>query len=228
MMINLNNTSCEKYLQRMLKKSVFPDRILLSTGISLMIMMLWASAPALAQEAIQGEEPTPATVQEEKVPMERSFEEKPSRPGFFPSLKEKLKDADPFFRDTKVDLNLRTYYLLLSNYDASVNEALAYGGALSYKSGWLYDRFRVGDVVAVGIKATGALPAAAADMNKVIRHVFPAGEEGFDPAAAEDIPRTTKSKEQAEKNRRSCISQALAVVRSSIRTRKHPALDRDS
>lgn len=29
--------------------------------------------------------------------------------------------------------------------------------------------------------------ASAADMNKVIRHVFPAGEEGFDPAAAHDL-----------------------------------------
>ena len=29
--------------------------------------------------------------------------------------------------------------------------------------------------------------AVAADMNKVIRHVFPAGEEGFDPAAAHDL-----------------------------------------
>ena len=32
-----------------------------------------------------------------------------------------------------------------------------------------------------------SLDAAAADMNKVIRHVFPAGEEGFDPAAAHDL-----------------------------------------
>ena len=35
--------------------------------------------------------------------------------------------------------------------------------------------------------ALAAVPAAAADMNKVIRHVFPAGEEGFDPAAAHDL-----------------------------------------
>ncbi len=35
--------------------------------------------------------------------------------------------------------------------------------------------------------ALAAFPAAAADMNKVIRHVFPAGEEGFDPAAAHDL-----------------------------------------
>ena len=32
-----------------------------------------------------------------------------------------------------------------------------------------------------------SLPAVAADMNKVIRSVFPAGEEGFDPAAAHDL-----------------------------------------
>jgi oligopeptide transport system substrate-binding protein len=30
-------------------------------------------------------------------------------------------------------------------------------------------------------------PVAAADMNKVIHHVFPASEEGFDPAAAHDL-----------------------------------------
>ena len=35
--------------------------------------------------------------------------------------------------------------------------------------------------------ALAAAPAHAADMNKVIRHVFPVGEEGFDPAAAHDL-----------------------------------------
>jgi oligopeptide transport system substrate-binding protein len=32
-----------------------------------------------------------------------------------------------------------------------------------------------------------SLPVCAADMNKVIRHVFPAAESGFDPAAAHDL-----------------------------------------
>ena len=32
-----------------------------------------------------------------------------------------------------------------------------------------------------------ALPAAAADMNKVIRHVFPVAETGFDPQAVNDL-----------------------------------------
>jgi ABC-type transport system substrate-binding protein len=39
----------------------------------------------------------------------------------------------------------------------------------------------------LAVLALSAWPAFAADMNKVIRHVFPAGEEGFDPAAAHDL-----------------------------------------
>jgi oligopeptide transport system substrate-binding protein len=37
------------------------------------------------------------------------------------------------------------------------------------------------------VVALAAAPACAADMSKVIRHVFPVGEEGFDPAAAHDL-----------------------------------------
>ena len=37
------------------------------------------------------------------------------------------------------------------------------------------------------VLALAAAPAGAADMNKVIRHVFPVGEEGFDPAASSDL-----------------------------------------
>src|SRR5512137_777015 len=32
-----------------------------------------------------------------------------------------------------------------------------------------------------------ALPAAAADMNKVVNHVFPVAETGFDPQAVNDL-----------------------------------------
>jgi hypothetical protein len=42
--------------------------------------------------------------------------------------------------------------------------------------------------------ATVTPAALAADMNKVIRHVFPAGEEGFDPAAAHDLYSGTSSR----------------------------------
>ena len=44
-------------------------------------------------------------------------------------------------------------------------------------------------VVIAGVLALGALsqPASAADPNKVVRHVFPAAETGFDPAGAQDM-----------------------------------------
>ena len=42
-------------------------------------------------------------------------------------------------------------------------------------------------------------PVTAADMNKVIRHVFPAGEEGFDPAAAHDLYSGTVEQEIFER-----------------------------
>ena len=41
--------------------------------------------------------------------------------------------------------------------------------------------------LALALGATLSSSAGAADMNKVIRHVFPAGEEGFDPQAAHDL-----------------------------------------
>jgi len=101
-------------------------------------------SPSFAQEAISLEEPPPDSVHGITTPIERSFTERPPRPGFSPWLKDQLKDLPPFFRDTEIALNLRNYYFQNGNYDDSVNSAWTTGGALSYKSGWLLDRLRVG------------------------------------------------------------------------------------
>ncbi len=104
----------------------------------------------MAQEAISQEEPTPTTVDESVSPIERSFLEGIPRPGLFPKLKEELKDADPFFRDTKLDVNLRTFYFYRDNYPNTTpqtNEAWAIGGAFSYKSGWFLNHFGLGAVL---------------------------------------------------------------------------------
>jgi hypothetical protein len=63
------------------------------------------------------------------------------------SLKPQLETLPPFFRDTKVGLNLRMYYFDRENHLAppkSDNEALTLGGSLAYESGWLADLLRVG------------------------------------------------------------------------------------
>ena len=51
---------------------------------------------------------------------------------------------------------------------------------------FLHNLYRMTAAAAVAL-ALAAAPAGAADMNKVIRHVFPVGEEGFDPAASSDL-----------------------------------------
>ena len=51
-----------------------------------------------------------------------------------------------------------------------------------------FRRIRIFLALAAAAALAAVAPGAiAADMNKVIRHVFPAGEEGFDPAAAHDL-----------------------------------------
>ena len=108
------------------------------------LSLLLIAAPLRAEEAIDAEEPIPSSVDDVIGPMERMGEEKPGQAGLSPWLTEQLQDTPPFFRDTKVNLNLRTFYRRRSNYDASLTEAWALGGALSYRSGWLYDRLSVG------------------------------------------------------------------------------------
>ena len=110
-------------------------------------VLLWGPAPVLAQEAIYQEVPAPSSVEEVVTPMSRTFKEKKWLLGPFPWLKEKLKDTPAFFRDTKLDLHLRTYYFLQDNHGSQIKEAWAIGGALSYQSGWLLDHFSVGAVL---------------------------------------------------------------------------------
>ena len=78
--------------------------------------LLLIAAPLQAEEDIDVEEPIPSSVNGVTSPMGRMREEKPAQPAFYPWLKEKLQDTPLFFRDTKVNLNLRTFYRRRSNY----------------------------------------------------------------------------------------------------------------
>jgi hypothetical protein len=64
----------------------------------------------------------------------------------FPELRQGMEDLPPFFRDTRMNLHLRTYYFNQTSTDGKVQEALATGGWLDYRSGWLLDTFAVGAV----------------------------------------------------------------------------------
>jgi len=116
-------------------------------GVTVVVMVLWGSAPVLAQEYIRDVEPIPKSVDQVVTSFDQTFQEKPSPPGLFPGLTEKLKDAPPFLRDTKLNLNFRTYYFYRDQYEDSNSEAWALGGSLSYRSGWFLDHFGVGAVL---------------------------------------------------------------------------------
>jgi hypothetical protein len=102
--------------------------------------------PVWAQEYIRDEQRVPESVDQEVTPMELTFQEKAEIPRFFPWLKEQLKDTPAFFRDTKLNLNLRSFYFYRDKFDDSKSEAWALGGALSYESGYFLDHFKVGSV----------------------------------------------------------------------------------
>ena len=77
---------------------------------------------------------------------EPAASEQPWLRRWFPELRQGMDDLSPFFRDTRVDLHLRTYYFNQTNPNGSAQEALATGGWLAYQSGWLLDTFAVGAV----------------------------------------------------------------------------------
>ena len=112
-------------------------------SVSLLIALTALSevgTSAWAQEAISQETPTPSSVGEIINPMDRSFETKPPR-------EEPAKPTHPFFKNQKLDLNLRTYYLYRDKFDDSLSEAWTLGAALAYKSGYLLDHFALGAAV---------------------------------------------------------------------------------
>jgi hypothetical protein len=119
------------------RRSASKRILFLAAGFGLLFMLLGGSATVLAQEAVSQETPTPSSVDEILNPMDRAFEKKPPR-------EEPEKPVHPFLRDQKLDLNVRTYYLYKDKYDDSRSEAWAVGGALRYKSGYLFDRLALG------------------------------------------------------------------------------------
>src|SRR5512143_1437498 len=105
----------------------------LAAGIGLLFMLLGGSPPVLAEEASE-DRPTPSSVDEVTNPMDRTFEKAPPK-------EEPAKPTHPFFKDQRLDLNLRTFYKYNDKFDNSLSEAWALGGALNYKSGYLLDHF---------------------------------------------------------------------------------------
>jgi outer membrane porin, OprD family len=62
----------------------------------------------------------------------------------FVPAKQAISTLPPFLGDTDLKLHVRSYYFNRTNPDATVNEAYALGGWITYQSGWLFDTFAMG------------------------------------------------------------------------------------
>jgi hypothetical protein len=113
-------------------------------------LVLWLAAIAFAPgaraaapEYIATDQPAPASVEDERSPMEEAYPDEVTVPSVFPRLKKRLETAAPFWRDTQLLLQPRIYYFDREREIVHDSEALAYGGRLAYNSGWWRDRLKL-------------------------------------------------------------------------------------
>lgn len=104
------------------------------------------STYAAQPDYILQEEEVPSSAEEIRGPLFSGFFKKRFKGPFFPRLKELLKDQHPFLRDTQLEFHSRTYDFdrdRSGTFDpdgSNDSRALATGGSLSYRSGFLFDR----------------------------------------------------------------------------------------
>lgn len=138
--------------RRTLHKDISP-RVL----AALVLALLVAASGQWAHVAAEDAPPPPP-----RPPLERLFE----------PLKQEMKDLPPFLRDTDLKAHFRTYYFYRTKPDDTINEALATGGWLGYRSGWLFDTFSIGGTI------YGSAPLYAPDDRDGTLLLKP-GQEGY-------------------------------------------------
>jgi hypothetical protein len=132
------------------------------------LLALLASTPgAWAGQEQVNEGVAPESAQQASTPLERAFEKVPGGlqlNAVTDWARKQLQDTPAFIRDTQLTLKPRTYFFYQDKTTQTptdpsecisgeaqctasthaIEEAWAIGGSLEYKSGWLYDHFRVG------------------------------------------------------------------------------------
>jgi hypothetical protein len=105
--------------------------------------------------------PIPATPEESLTAIQRSFRLPEAPPlTLFPKMREEMKDAPAFLRDSRVDFNIRSYYrdnVETSPTKTTVNEAWAGGGAGSVN----FETGRIFDVISGGFTLYTSFPIYA-------------------------------------------------------------------
>jgi hypothetical protein len=111
------------------------------------VLLALAASSAGAQEVNRGEAPTPDSVEDLGGAIEQGFEEEEVDDPRFPALNRAIAALPPFLRDTELRFLARTYYWDHWRTDNTEGLAWAIGGAVEYRSGWLFDALRIGAAV---------------------------------------------------------------------------------
>jgi hypothetical protein len=94
---------------------------------------------------IAEENPSDDSVREERGPLEYlQPKEDPKPPSVFPELERKIQHLPPFWRDTTLNVHIRSYYFGSDTAETGKKEAWTLGGWLAYESGWWKDRLKIG------------------------------------------------------------------------------------
>lgn len=99
--------------------------------------------PSAAAERELDQSSPPSSAEGIQTPIERVFPEEEARSPLLSRLSSRLQSLPPFFADTRLDARFRTFYLRNDQSLGSLSEALATGGSLYYRSGWLADLFAI-------------------------------------------------------------------------------------
>ncbi len=99
-------------------------------------------APASPPEYLASERAAAESVGDEKAPMEAAYEEETLPSPYLVDLEEKVADAAPFWRDSRLYFRPRSYYFDRQRENSSDSVAAAYGGWAAFRSGALFDRVR--------------------------------------------------------------------------------------
>ena len=104
--------------------------------LALTLGVVLLAGQVLAQERSLTEGSPPAGVSEIQTPIQQVFPEEPER---FSLFGPRIKDAHPFFADTRFEVRLRSYNWKQNSLIGLVSEDWAGGGSLYYRSGRLWE-----------------------------------------------------------------------------------------
>ena len=121
--------------------------------------MFCKTLAAASPEYVLDNETAPGSVKEIERPLGYGFL-KEYRPTFLfkwlrEEIREELEKLPLFFRDTRIKAKVRNYYFSRNNDPIRNFETWAMGGGVQYRSGWAFDRLRLGTTLYTSQKLYG-------------------------------------------------------------------------